>query len=84
MYSYVGPYITHLRCDHNEMIVYVSAGQLPDERCAIEYDSVRLIFVHEPHRDRILHPSDDDSSDPEADRENACIDPERPPVRTRI
>ena len=57
---------------------------VPDDGFAIEYDSILLPFVHEPHRDPFLHPSDDDSSDTEADSENACIDPEQPPVRTRM
>jgi hypothetical protein len=83
-YSYIGTYIAHLRCDHKERTVYVSAEQLPDDGCAIEHDSIRLPFVHEPHHDPFLHHSDDDSSDTEADSENACIDPEQPPVQTRI
>ena len=83
-YSYIRAYITHLCRNHNERIVYVSAEQLPDDGFAIEHDSILLPFVHEPHHDPFLHPSDDDSSDTEADSENACIDPEQPPVRTRI
>jgi len=83
-YSYIGAYITHLRRDHKERIVYVSAVQLPDNGYAIEHDSILLPFFHEPHHDRFVHPSDDDSSDTEADGENGCIDPEQPPVRTRI
>jgi len=82
--SYIGGYITHLRRDHKERILYISAEQLPDDGIAIEHDSILLPFVLEPHRDPFLHPSDDDSSDTEADSENACIDAEQPPVRTRI
>jgi hypothetical protein len=41
-------------------------------------------LFHEPHRDTFLHPSDDDFSNTIADIENARIDPEQPPVRTRI
>jgi hypothetical protein len=83
-YTYTGAYITHLSRNHKESIVYVSAEQLPDDGFAIEYDRILLPFIHEPHRDPFLHPSADDSSDTKADRENACIDPEQPPVRTRI
>jgi len=83
-YSYIGAYITHLRCDHKERIVYISAEELPDDGFAIEHDSILLPFVHEPHHDSFLHPSDDDSSDTGADSENACIDPEQPPVQIRI
>jgi hypothetical protein len=83
-YSYIGAYITHLRCDHKARIAYVSAEQLPGDGFAIEQDSIVLPFVHEPHNDPSLHPSDDDSSDTEADIENVCIDPVQPPVRTHI
>jgi hypothetical protein len=84
MYSYISAYITHLRCDHKEWIVYVSADQLPDDGFAIEHNSIRLPFVHEQHHNPFLHPSDYDSSDTEADSENACIDPEQPPVQIHI
>ena len=83
-YSYIGAYITHLCRDHTEWIVYVSAEQLPDNGSAIEYDTILLPFIPEPHRDPSLHPSNNDSSNTEADSENACIDPEQPPVCTRI
>ena len=83
-YSYIGAYITHLRRNHKERIVYASAQQLPDDGFAIKHDSIQLPFVHEPHRDAFLHLSDDDSSDTEANNENACVDPEQPPAQTRI
>jgi hypothetical protein len=83
MYSYIGAYITHLCRDHKVRIVYASAEQLPDDGFANEHDTILLPFVHEPHHDPFFHPSDDDSSVTEADSENACIDPEQPPVRTR-
>jgi len=83
-YSYIGVYITHLHPDHKERIVYVSAEQLRDNDFAIEHDSILLPFVLELHHDLFVHPSDDHSSDTEADGKNACIDPEQPPVRTRI
>jgi len=66
------------------MIVFVSAEQLPDYGFAIEHNRIILPFVHEPHQDPSLHLSDDDSSDSEADCQNASIDPEQPPVQTRI
>jgi len=83
-YSYIGAFISHLRRNHKERIVYVSAEQLPDDGFVIKHDSILLPFVHEPHHDPRLHRSDIHSSDAEADSENACIDPEQPPVRTRI
>jgi len=85
MYSYISAYISHFRRDHKARIVYVSAEQLPDDGFAIEHNSVLLhSFVHEPHHDPFLHPPNDDSSDTEAESENACINPEQPPVRIRI
>jgi len=84
MYFHIGAYITHLHRDHKERIVYISAEQLPDNGFAIEHDSILLPFVHEPHHVPFLHPYDEDFSNTEADRENACIDPEQPAVRTHI
>jgi hypothetical protein len=75
---------THLRHDPKESIVYVSTEQLPDDHFAIEYDSILLPFVQEPHSDRFLHPSNDDSSDTNTNSLNACMDPEQPPFWTRI
>jgi len=83
-YTYIGAYITHLHRDGEERIVYVSAEQLPDDGFAIEHDSIPLPFVHEPHQDPFLHPSCNNSSETEADSEDACINAEQPPVRTRI
>jgi len=83
-YSSIGAYLTHLRRDHKESIICISAKPLPDDGFAIEHDSFQLPFVHEPHHDPIHHPSDTGSSNTEADSEKACIDPEQPPVRTRI
>jgi len=83
-FSYIGTYITHLGRDHNKENVYVSAEKLPDDGFVTTHDSILLQFIHEPHRDPFLHPSDNDSCDTEADRENACIDPEQPPVWTRM
>ena len=57
---------------------------MPDDGVAIEHESILLPFIHELHQDPFLHPSDDDSSDTEADSENAFIDPEQPPVWTPI
>jgi len=84
MYSYIGAQITQLRRDHERRTVYVSAEQLPDDRFALERNRTPLSLVQEQHRDPVLHLSDDDSSDIEADSENACIDPEEPPVRQWI
>jgi len=83
-YSYIGAYISHLCHDHTERIVSVSGESLPDDGFAIEEDSILLSFVHETHRNPVLHPSDEDSSDTEANDENVWIDPEQPPVRTSI
>jgi len=83
-YCYICAYITHLRRDYRERIIYFSAEQLPDDGLEIEHDSNLLPFIHEPCRDPFLHPSDHVSCDTEADRENACIDQDQAPVRTRI
>jgi len=80
MYSYIGAYITHLRCNHEEATLAVSAEQLPDNGSAIEHDSILLPFVDELHHDPVHHPSDNVSSHTEADSENASVDPEQPPV----
>jgi len=80
MYSDIGTFITHLHCDQRETIVYVSAKQLPDDGLVIEHNRILLPLLHELHRDPLLHPFDDDSSDTEANSHNACIDPEQPPV----
>jgi len=48
------------------------------------HDSILFLCIHEPHRDRLLHPVDDDSSDSDMDSENACIDPEQPLVCIHI
>jgi len=66
------------------MIVYVSAEQLPEDGFAIGHDSILVLFVHEPPRFPFLHLADDDSSVAEANTDNACINPEQPPVRTHI
>jgi len=83
-YSYIGTSITHLRCDYKEGIVYVSAGQLPDDSFAIEHDCILLPFVHGMQRNPVFHPSDNNSNDTEADSRNAYIHPEQPAVRTPI
>jgi hypothetical protein len=62
----------------------LKAKQLPDDGFAIEHNSILLTFVHEPHRNPFLHPSNVDSSDTEADSENSCIDLEHPPGQTHI
>ena len=50
----------------------------------IEHDSILLLFIHKPHCDPFLHPSEDDFSDTALDCEKASIDPEQPPVWTGI
>jgi len=84
MSSSIGAYITYLHRDHEQRIVYVSAKQQADDGFVIDHNCILLPFVHEPHRDPFLHLSDYDSSDTEAKSENVCIDPEQPPVWTRI
>jgi len=81
--SYVSTFLTHLHQAHKDRIVYVSAEQLPDVGFVIKHHRILLPFVHEPHRDPFLHPSDDDSSDTEAGSQDGCVDPKEPPVRTR-
>jgi hypothetical protein len=83
-YLNIGAYIIHLCRDHKVRIVYVSAEQVPDDGFVIKQGSIRLPFVPEPHHHPLLHHSDHDSSDTDADSENACIDPEQPPVRIHI
>jgi hypothetical protein len=84
MDSYIGTYITHLHRNHKEKIVYVAAELLANDGFGIQSNSIQLPFIPEMHSDPLLHHSDDDSIDTEAGSENACIDPEQPPVRTRI
>jgi len=45
-YSYIGAYITHLRRDHDERIVYVSVEQLPDDGSVMKEDIILLPFIH--------------------------------------
>jgi len=84
MYSYIGLYIAHLIHYHKETIVYVAAEQMPADGFAIEHDSIVLAFIHQRYRSAFLHPSDDDSSNTEAESKNSCINSEQPPVWTRI
>jgi len=74
----------HLRRHRKTMIVYVSAGQVPDENSMIELPGILLRFLHEPHCDPFLHRSHDHCSDTQADSENACINLEQSPVRTDL
>jgi len=66
------------------MIVYLSTEHLPHDCFAIEHNSILPQFVHKPDHDHFPHPSDTDSSDTEANRNNLYIGPEQPPVRTCI
>jgi len=83
-YSYSSAYIAHLCLENKDRIVYVSADKLPDDCVAIKQNSILLLFGHEQHWDTFLHPSEDDSSDTEADSKNECISPEQSPVWTCI
>jgi len=83
-YSYIGADITHLCGNHSESIIYISAKQLPDDGFMIEHDRLQLPFLHESHCDSFLHPSDDGSSNTEANTNDAYIDPQQPPVWTCI
>jgi len=65
-------------------MVSVVTLELPDDDFAIEQDSSLLPLVHELHRNHFIDPFDNDSNDPEADSENACIDPEQAPVQIWI
>jgi len=84
MYSYIGTYLTYPHHDQKEWIVHIKAKRLPYDGFANDHDSIQLPFFHEPHYDCFPHPSDNDCSDTEANGENACIDPEQPPVQIHI
>jgi len=84
MYIYIGTYITHHCCNHEDWIVYLWAEQRPDDGYAIKHHWILLPFIQEPHSDPFLHPPNNDSSNAEADLKNAGIDPEQPPVWSRI
>jgi hypothetical protein len=83
-YFNIGVYITRLCRDDNGRIVYVSAEELPDVGFAIEDNSILLPFGYEPHRDRFLPPSNNDSWDTDANRKFVYINREQPPVCTWI
>jgi hypothetical protein len=80
----IGTYITHIHPDLKETKVHISPEQLREDGFAIEHESNLPPLVHELQHSHFLHPSDDDSSDTEANSENASIDPERPPFRTHV
>ena len=84
MYPYIGTYSTDLCGDHQEWILYVSAEQLPEDCSAIKHNNILLPFIHEPHSNPCPHPSNNDSSNTEANSQNACVNPERTPVCTDI
>jgi len=58
--------------------------QVPDDGLMINYDSILLRFLHEPHWDAFYSPSDAHFSYIVAGSKNACINQEQPPVLTRI
>jgi len=82
MYFYIGAYFTPLCRDHTERRVYIQPEQLPDDGFETEHDGSLLPFIHEPHDDPFLHPSDDDSSNTEGYSEDAFVDPGQPQVQT--
>jgi len=75
-YSYIGDYITDIRCEQKKLIVYVSPEQLSDYGFVIEHDIILLPCIHEPHRDSFHHPFNSDSSNLQADSKNLFIDQE--------
>jgi len=83
-YSEIATFFIHICCDHNDMMVYVSAKELPDDSFVIDNVTIPLPFLHEPHRNAYLHVAIDQSSNTEADSEYASINLESPPVRTHI
>jgi len=83
-YFYIRTYIACLCHDQKERILYICAEQLPDDDFAIKHESILYPSIHELHRHSVPHPSDNDPSDTVANSDNACIDPEQPPFRTRI
>jgi len=82
--SYISAYITNLSRDHKKWMLYIVATQLPADGVAIEYDSIQLPLVREPHPRCYPYTPEDRSSDTEAECKNPCIDPEQPPSWTRI
>jgi hypothetical protein len=76
--------MTYLCHNNKDRIVYVSADRLPNHGFPIEQNSILLAFIIERHRDPFLHSTDYDSSNGDADCENAFINPEQSPVWTRI
>jgi len=84
MYSYIRDYITHFHPNRNVRNLYILHKQLWDDGSVIRFNGILLALIHELYIDHLLQPSDDDSSDAEADGDNACDDPEQPPVQTSI
>jgi hypothetical protein len=66
-YSYISTYITHRHRNHEETTVCVSAEQLRDDGFVMKHDSIVLLFIHEPPCALFHNPSEDDSSETEAD-----------------
>jgi len=83
-YSYISAYITHLGRYHEGRIPYISAQRVPDDGSVFEHVIILYPYITEPHRDPVLHPSDNDSSDIEADSDNVSIDLAQPPGRRYI
>jgi hypothetical protein len=50
MYSDISIYITHIYCDYQEKIIYISVVQLRDDCFMIKYDTIQLTLCHGPDR----------------------------------
>jgi len=84
MYSYIGTYIYHVSPNYNEYIALISTGHLPDDCSPTVRDSLFRPLAPKLDRDQYLQTSNYHSTDREANTNNTCIDPEQPPVQTKI
>jgi hypothetical protein len=76
MNCYTGTYIIHHPRYNKVLIVSVSPRILPYDGFVINYDSLLLPFVNEPHYNAFLQLLDYNSSDIEAVSEYVFVDPE--------
>lgn len=79
-YTNITAYITHLRHDHTERMVYIFVWTLADDGFAIALDSIPPPLVHELYCNPFLHHSDHDSSYADADCNSASIDADKSSV----
>lgn len=77
MYSYIGAYITHCDCNQQEMIVYISTKELPDDGSAMKHHSILLEYIYAQHCVPFHYPCDDDFSNTKANCNNVCVNPEQ-------